>query len=348
VLVAVVLVVAVGAGAVWTVYGAQIADKLGWVQPDDYEGAGNGTEVDVTITAGDIGSDVAQTLVDSGVTASFDVFYELLLEREEEAVFIPGSYRLQQRMSAQAALDALLDPANRLVSTVAVREGITLPTIVELLSAGTGIPEADFEAVLDGDPAEFGVPADAPGFEGWLFPATYQFDPGVDARGIVQTMIDRMIESLDGFGVPPEDRLEVVTIASLLQREARMADDFYKVSRVIQNRLEAGMRLQFDSTAHYGAGRTGGSVWSDADELNDDNPYNTYVIDGLPIGPISAPGDHALDAALHPADGDWLFFVTVDLRTGETVFTRTADQHAAAVEQLRAWCRQPGNADYCD
>ena len=80
-------------------------------------------------------------------------------------------------------------------------------------------------------------------------------------------------------------------------------------------------------------------MFSTSAELNDDNPYNTYFITGLPIGPIGAAGDLAIDAALHPVDGPWVYFVTVNLDTGETVFSETNAQHEAAVQQLRQWCR---------
>src|SRR5690606_6355645 len=105
-----------------------------------------------------------------------------------------------------------------------------------------------------------GIPADAPNIEGYLFPATYTFDPGVDAKTVLQVLVNRTFQSLDAAGVAPEDRAGILTIASLIQREAGVnRDDFYKVSRVIQNRLDKGMQLQFDSTSHYGY------VWAHGD-----------------------------------------------------------------------------------
>lgn len=337
----VILLALVGAGAAtaWIMFEDRIRDVLGWAEPNDYVGDGNGTEIEVTIVSGQIGSDVAQTLVDAGVTKTFDAFYDLLLGLGDDApAFTPGTYRLEGEMSAQAALDALTDPANRLVNAVNIREGLTIPEYLELLEAGTGIPAAEFEAALD-DPASYGIPAEAPNFEGYLFPANYQFDPGVDARGIIQTLVNRAFQSLDAAGVPVEERHRVLTIASLIQREARLPDDFYKVSRVIQNRLDEGMRLEFDSTAHYGAGGASGSVFTTDEERAAVNDYNTYVIPGLPVGPIAGVGDTAIDAAMHPVDGPWIFFVTVNLETGETVFSETIAQHEAGVQQLRQWCR---------
>lgn len=327
-----------GFAVAWIFFEDRVREVLGWEEPIDYVGDGNGTEVDVTITSGQIGEDIAQTLFDSGVTMTFEAFYNLLLELDEQPNFIPGTYALQEEMSAQSALDALLDEENRRVNSAVIREGLTLSSYVELLSAGTGLPAEDFEAAI-ADYTSYGLPEDAVSLEGYLFPATYEFDPGLTARDIVQQLVNRTFQSLDAAGVAPEDRNRVLTIASIIQREARIADDFYKVSRVIQNRLEIPMLLQMDSTAQYGDDAQD-SAFSTAEQLEAVNGYNTYTHDGLPIGPIAGVGDLAIDAALHPVDGPWVYFVTVNLDTGETVFSESVDEHDRAVEQLRAWCRE--------
>lgn len=337
---------AAGAWYVWSNYESQVREVLGWELPNDYAGTGNGTEVLVTIYSGEIGSDVATSLFEQGVTMTFDAFYDLLLA-DPTISFVPGTYRLQEEMSARSALDALLDPANKVELSATVREGLRAGEVIEALSAGTGIPLADYEAAI-ADPSIYGIPDVAPNIEGYLFPATYTFEPGSTAEDHIRRLVDETFIRLDAAGVAPEDRHTVLTKASLVQREARLADDFYRVSRVVQNRLDNGWRLELDSTAQYGAGETG-SVWSSGDALGADNPYNTYVIEGLPIGPIAAPGDLAIDAALNPVEGPWFFFVTVNLATGETVFSETVAQHEQAVAQLRAWCRaSEENAAYCE
>lgn len=346
VLLSVLVIAAIGAGAVWVLYEDKVREVLGWELPIDYEGDGNGTPVEVVINAGDIGEDVARTLVDANVTLTFDAFYQLLLSQETEASFQPGTYALEENMSAASALAALQDPANRVVSRVLIKEGTKLPATLQLLADGTGVSIEDFET-SSLDLASFGLPAEAPTLEGYLFPATYTFDPGLTARDILQTLVSRTFASLDAQGVAPADRHRILTIASLTQKEARVEDDFYKVSRVVQNRLAAGMKLEFDSTAHYGA-ESQGSVWTSAEERADDNPYNTYFHTGLPIGPIGAPGDTAIDAAIYPADGTWIYFVAVNLATGETEFNTTLSQHNASVEKLRAWCKTEEAANYCD
>jgi UPF0755 protein len=212
---------------------------------------------------------------------------------------------------------------------------------IQVLSESLGIPYTDFEAAVT-DPSAYGVAADS--LEGWLFPAMYTFDPGVTAPQVIQRMVDRTVQSLDAAGVPVEERQRILTIASIIEREARITDDFYKVSRVIQNRLDIGMMLQMDSTSQYGYGEMGsGSVSTSGEAQFHDNPWNTYVIEGLPIGPIANPGDTAIDAAMHPADGPWLFFVTWNMDTGETIFTTTDAEHEEAKQQWFQWCRDNDN-----
>lgn len=341
-----------GAAYAWMNFEPQIRKVMGWeLPPPDYEGQGTG-EATVVIYSGDTGAEVTDALLKAGVIKDFDTFYTLLLEQEPPVQFFPGYYVLAQKMSSVEALKALQDPNNRVENTALIQEGRSADQVFDILNAATGVSVSDFEAAAK-DLAGLGLPADAPNIEGYLFPATYHFDPGVDAASVLRILVDRTFQALDSAGVAPEDRARVLTIASLIQREAGTnPEDFFKVSRVIQNRLAEGMKLQFDSTAHYGytwkhGEREDGGVFSSSAELADDNPYNTYVITGLPQGPIGAAGDLAIDAALHPADGPWLYFVTVNLDTGETVFTSTNAEHNAAVRQLQDWCRttQSPNCD---
>ncbi len=339
----VLLVLGIGATAAFLAFEPQLRDLFGPQQSADFAGSG-GDEVVVTITAGDIGSDVAQTLFDSGVTKSVGVFYELLLANPDVS-FLPGSYAVKKEMSAQSALDALQDPANKRELTVLLREGQSIGQALELVSAGTAVPLEELTAVA-ADPVSLGVPQEAPNLEGYLFPATYTFEPGLDARTILQQMVDRTFQALDEAGVAVQDRHRVLTLAALIQREAGpISDDFYKVSRVFTNRLETeGWKLESDATVSYGTGKTDTINTTEAERADASNPYNTYANPGLPVGPIGAAGDLAIDAALHPADGPWFFFVVVNLDTGETAFSTTFAEHQAAVARLAAWCESSGSA----
>jgi UPF0755 protein len=321
--------------AAWTLFEPQVREVMGWQLPVDYEGTGNGEEVVVVINDGDIGEDIANNLHDQGVTMTFKAFYDVLLA--EEPTFMPGTYKLQKEMSAESALAALQDPANRVVAGALIIEGTTLPTALKNLSEGTGIPLADFEAASK-DLASFGLPPEAPSLEGYLFPATYEFEPGQTAQQILQRLVSETFSRLDAAGVPVTDRHRVLTLAGLVQKEGGPEADFPKVARVFQNRIDQGMRLQSDATVSYGAGST--SIFTtDAERADASNPYNTYANDGLPIGPISAPGQAAIDAVLNPVPGPWLYFVLINGETGETAFSTTGAEHEAAVEVWQQWLR---------
>lgn len=343
VLLSLVVVAAVGASYVWFAYQPQVRHVLGWEDSNDFVGSGSG-QVVITVTNGQIGEDVAHTLKNAGVTKSFAAFYDLLLKQTPQVEFHPGSYSLKKSMSAKAALAAIRDPKNHVVTRVTLPEGITVKGVISRLAAlsdATGI-SADQLKVAAADYKSYGLPAEAPSLEGYLFPATYTLDPGTTAHGVFQTMVTEMFKRLDAAGVPQADRHHVLTLAALTQKEGGSASDFLKVARVWDNRLAQGMNLQSDATVSYGVGGTTIST-TDAERADKSNPYNTYANPGLPIGPISNPGQAAIDATLHPADGPWLYFVLVNGETGETTFSTTLAEHNAAVKVWQAWLRaHPG------
>jgi len=293
-----------------------------------------------------VGGDVAQTLADAGVVKTYEAFYSLLLENPD-VVFQPGSYKVKTEMSAQAALDALTDPANKVFTQVVIPEGTTLRGVLARLgdvSESTGVTLEALDAASK-DLASFGIPAQAPSLEGYLFPATYSFDPGMTAHDMLQRLVNEMFVRLDALGVAPDDRHRVLTLASVTQKEGNNTEDFFKIARVWQNRLDIGMPLQSDPTVSYGSGGTTIST-TDAERADTSNPYNTYANPGLPIGPISNPGDDAIEATLTPVEGPWLYFVLIDGETGETKFSTTFAEHNAAVKEWQQWLREhPGFDD---
>ena len=329
--------VATGGLWVWNTYGDKISEVMGWGPSKDFEaGQATGNAL-VTIKKGDGGQQISQAMYDAGVTKTSGVFYDMLVKENVVATFYPGVYKLQLKMTAAAALKALEDPKNKMQNSAVLPEGLSVAETISRIAQSVDVPLADLQAAVK-NPADYGV--NAPSLEGWLFPALYEFQPGATAKDVVSTLVQRTRDSLSAAGVPSADEQRVLTIASIIQREARAEGDFYKVSRVIQNRLDQGMKLQMDSTAQYGYGElhSGSASTSDAAQT-DDNPWNTYVIDGLPKTPIANPGDKAIDAAMHPAAGPWLYFVTVNLDTGETVFSTTYAEHEAAVKQWQDWCK---------
>ncbi|MGO1744913.1 MAG: endolytic transglycosylase MltG [Microbacterium gubbeenense] len=332
------LIAALAFGGWWAAkqIGGPIGDFFGVnAEPTDYEeGLATGEAV-IAIEQGDTGWEVSQKLNEAGVTMTESVFYDMLVSAQQNPEFRPGVYELQQKMTASAALTTLTDPDSRLPGVV-YPEGYTITQIVPIMASVLEVSEDDVNDAL-ADPSDYGVDADS--LEGWLFPAAYDFAPGTDATEAVQQMVDRTRSSLDDAGVQKEDRQRILTEASVIQREAAAEEDFFKVARVIENRLDDDMKLEMDSTAQYGVGEVhDGDVFSSAEALADDNAWNTYAHTGLPVGPISNPGDLAIEAAMNPADGDWLFFATVNLSTGETRFAETLAEHEENVALLDAWC----------
>ncbi|WP_238592022.1 endolytic transglycosylase MltG [Leifsonia sp. ALI-44-B] len=347
IVIVVVLALIVGGGVyAWNAIVPGITSIFATNEPDDYEGSGSG-EVLVTIISGDNGSDIAKTLKDEGVIASQDAFYQLLLAQADAPVFQPGTYALAKKMSAQAALDALQDPASKQANGFVIPEGTAMKDAFDLISSGTGVSVDDLNAAA-ADTASFGLPAEAKTLEGFLFPATYEFEPNTPAHDILKRLVDRMYEALDKAGVAPENRWKTVVLAALVQREAGLRDDYPKVARVFLNRSDPALwpsgLLQSDATVAYGTGNTHLVTTTDAERADANNPYNTYVHPGMVIGPISNPGDIAIDAAVHPADGSWLYFVTWNLETGETVFSNTLEEHEAGVRKWQQWMKD--NPDY--
>ena len=335
-IVALVILAGIGIAAAWGI--PRVIDRFSG--PEDYPGPGTG-EVIVQVQSGQNGYDVAATLVEQDVVASAEAFTDILVA-DPSIQLQPGAYRLMQQMSAQGAVDALVDPANKVELRVTVPEGYTLPQVLERLERDLGIPQAEL-LQASGDLAHFELPEDAVSLEGWLFPATYTFDEGVTAVDVLSTMVERQRQALETAGVAEADQERVLTFASIVQREARLPEDFGRVARVFQNRLDVGMPLQSDATVAYGTGNLHVVTTTAEERADASNPYNTYANPGLPVGPIGAPGDTAIQATLAPTEGDWLYFVTVNPETGETVFSETLAEHEVGVAQFQQFLRDnPG------
>jgi UPF0755 protein len=303
----------------------------------DFEGPGEG-EVVVRIEPGDDGLLVTQKLLDAGVIRDLDSFYRHLIDNN--AVFYPGSFMMKLQMSNKAAFDVLSSASNAMTYKVTIPEGYRAIQIFDELSRITGIAAEEFRSVAE-DLAGFGIPAQAQTIEGYLFPATYSFDTQATAEDILAAMVSRMKQELERLGVAEENWHSTLTLASIVQREAKLEADFYKVSRVFANRIAIDMKLETDPTISYSYSGKDMSEVSRAEQIK--HGYNTYLLEGLPPGPIASPGALALEATLNPVDGDWLFFVTINLESGETKFSRTLAEHESYVVFLRQWERENPN-----
>lgn len=300
----------------------------------DYEGVGQGT-VTVIIASGDSGADIAKTLFDAGVIASERAFILAAQDNPASANIKPGHYFMAREMKAEYALLYLLDDARRDVRKITIPEGKTLDYYFQKIADLTEHSLEEVQAAA-ADTTAIGLPDQANGnLEGWLFPSTYQFNPGVTPTDVLSAMVAQTVTVLNKNGVAPEDRLRVLTIASLVEREARLDEDRPMIAGVIQNRLNQGMKLDLDATIKYFQPSDGPFV--SAADKQIDNPYNTYKYAGLPPGPIAGPGEKSIQAAIAPSVHDYLFYVTVDLWTGETRYAATYAEHLRNVELLQAW-----------
>jgi len=346
----VVILALIGGGALfaWNTFQPQVKSVMGRFDhtPTDYKGDGTG-KVQITIKQGDTGETIAKTLATAGVTMTPQAFYQLLLSTKPDPVFQPGVYQLRKHMSAQSALTLLQDPSSRLEHTLLIREGDRESTVLQNAATATGLPLSELQTAAK-DPSKYDLPPQAKTLEGFLFPATYTFDPGVTANEVISTLVARTKQAFQEDGMPtdPDKLWKTVILASIVQAEAGANPaDLPKIAGVFQNRLDKGMKLESDATVTYGLGKYA-VFTTDEQRADTSNAYNTYAHTGLTPGPIGNPGDGALKAAAHP-EGDYLFFTVVNLRTGETAFATTADGQDANVAKLQAWCRDPANKSFC-
>ncbi|MFX4273187.1 endolytic transglycosylase MltG [Propionibacteriaceae bacterium Y1685] len=338
------LVILVGGG--WFVVD-QVSGKVSELGlAPDYEGPPK-NDVVVTVPSGATLTDIGDVLVEKDVVKSAKAFSNAVKEHPEQVSIQAGTYRLKQQMPARDALKALLDPKSLLRDFVTVPEGLRLSAQIDTISKATKIPKDQLNKAVKSK--NLGLPDYADGnAEGFLFPNTYEYSEETSAEELVKQMVEQynsVTSSLDFEGRAESlefTPLELLTIASIVEREVRRPEDQAKVARVIVNRLAQDQALQMDSTVHYAVNKSDVVTTTDEDRKNR-SPYNTYVHKGLPPGPISAPGRAALEAASSPEAGDWMFFVTVNLETGETRFAKTYDEHQANVALFQKWCQEnPG------
>lgn len=323
----------------------QVISRLSGVP--DFPGPGSGS-VQVEIQSGETLAQIGNSLKDLGVVASVDGFIAAANDNPDSGSIAPGLYNLLLEMKSSDAILALLDPANRVVTRVVIPEGKRVTWIIETLATETGIPLADFEAAV-AKANELGLPDYAGGnAEGFLFPATYEFGPDTTAEQMIGEMISRFNAEAKAINLEARaaemgrSPYEIVIVASLLEVEGHPRD-FTKVARVVYNRLAEPMPLQFDSAVNYGLDKT--DVILTTELLNVDTPYNVYLRPGLPPTPIDSPGTESLEAALNPAAGDWIYFITVDLNTQETKFTRSYSEFLLWKDDFLAFCE--ANSGVC-
>jgi peptidoglycan lytic transglycosylase G len=347
-----VLVLIVAGVSAWAV------PKLFGSDNSDYTGAGTGSVV-VTVHQGDSLTTIGDTLVRANVVKSIGAFTDAADANSAATNIQPGSYRLTTRIPAKTAVAQLLDPAHRVrEADITLPEGGTTLDLEERLVAapcknpppgkvcGLGLDQAAVTKALH-DVAGQGLPTNfmnddntAPtSLEGFLFPATYNFDRTGTVSDLLQQMVSTFIERARATNFAASAKplhlspYQELVVASIAQSEARFPDDFAKVARVILNRIAAHMPLKIDATTRYGAALAGLDP-SKVDYAHYATPYNSYLHTGLPPTPISNPGTAAMRGAAHPAKGNWLYYVNGD-KAGHLYFTNSDTKFAQAVQRCR-------------
>ena len=304
----------------------------------DYEGSGRGS-VEIRINSGDTASDIATALLESDVIASERAFQNAATANPDSRAIQPGLYSVRMEMSAEAALQLLLDPASRVTDLVTIPEGFTVEQVLPVLAEATDIALGDYQAAA-GDVAGIGLPGYARGrLEGFLYPSTYELDPEQGATQVLQSLTTQFTttagqlqleERAQSLGLTP---YEVVVVASMIQSESRIDSERPMIARVIYNRLAQGIPLGIDATSAYELNKPG--IELTTEDLQNDTPYNTRINLGLPPTPISNPGEASLEAALSPAVGSWIYYVLED-EEGNHFFTESAAEFEAAKAQCEA------------
>jgi UPF0755 protein len=326
------LVLAVGGFAVWRV----ASWARGQVDPPGEPGAA----VVLELPTGSSTSGISAILEEAGVIPDATA-YEWYVRLKGGPAFQAGEYTFYENSSVWEALDVLRAGPDKVAQAVQIRvtvpEGLTFAQIVEAVDETEDLPftGAQFEAELRSGrhasayaPSAGELPEGAiEPYEGLLFPDTYFLATDATAAELVDQMIGRMDQVMTdlGYGELGEesglDAYDLLIVASLIEREARVPNDRAKISRVIHNRLAVGERLGIDATVVY----TTGDNEITAEDLATESPYNTRLVRGLPPTPIASPGRAALEAAIAPAPGQWMFYVLAD-ESGRHAFSVTQDE----------------------
>ena len=314
-----------------------------------------GAPVNFTINDGDTMSSVASRLDADGIIANATLF-RWYASTKGNITLVPGYYALKPGDNAGNIIEALSTPPAQTFVSVTFPEGMTIAQMGERLSSKlTFMSQADFvAAATDGSIVSDLLPKGVTSLEGLLFPDTYQVSgDGSEAR-VVSTMagmmqrVARQVDLKSGAKIRGFSQYEILIIASLIEREAKVPEDRAKIAQVIYNRLTEKMKLEIDASVKYGLDPA--MTWTEMKAT--DHPYNTYIYPGLPPTPIANPGRASIQAALAPSGpppktdeacvglpaGEkcrYLYYVLAD-KTGRHVFATTYEQHLANIEKSRA------------
>ena len=307
----------------------------------DYYDSQEGEEVQFTVNSGEDASTIAQHLVQQDIVKTTEGFLHAVNAQNAGSKLQPGVFTLRKHMSSTSVVGVLID-TSAAQGILQVKSGETVSDVINAAAAASGIDVSQFQSIISAGGNSI-LPAEAGGnYEGWFEPGSYNVsDSSTTAQSVITQLVQARIAKLDELGIPEGQREEKINVASIIENEVNKDEYRGKVARVIYNRLEQDMPLGMDSVVAYGNG-VESSQLTDA-MLNDpSNPYNDRVNKGLPPTPISNPGDASLSAAMSPEEGDWLYFCTVNLQTGETKFTASEDEFYQFRDEYKQWLAANG------
>jgi UPF0755 protein len=322
-------------GMLAALVGLVVFQALQWSAAREPKPVPPGQQVTFTVNAGEGSVEIGRNLREAGVVDSVNRFRDVAEERGLDGLLKPGTYQLVTGMSIDAVLDILAKGPSTGIP-VTIPEGFTVAQIVDKLAETEQFTKEEVEQALKSkDLIVNHRPKGEDSLEGLLFPDTYGIEPDDTAVGVIQAMLDQLEIVLSRYelSAAPQNLTpyQLLIVASMIEREARVDADRPKIAAVIYNRLAAGKRLEIDATVEYAVGH--GDLT--AKDLRSGSPYNTYTSDGLPPTPIAAPGEAAIKAALQPADGDWIYYVLAT-KEGEHAFTKSYREFLKLKAQAKA------------
>ena len=333
VLVGIVIFGAAAAGAYLYIYRGELRESAHAA----FKPAGAPT-IDVVIPKGTGPKGIAQILEDKGVIGNATLFYRWVrFVAKKSGALKAGEYELSPSMTPEE-LVALLEVGKPPEVKITVPEGLRKEEVAQIIAdAGFGSKDAIVAAMNDAKlVADFGVPAGVSGgIDGYLFPDTYQFPKSTPPEKILRRMRARLDDVVDDKMKARMSEMgwtlhKVLTLAAIVEKETGAKAERPHIASVFHNRMKRGMKMQTDPTVIYGIPSYDGNIRKE--DLLRVHPYNTYVIAGLPPGPIAQPGLEAIKAALWPADTNDLYFVAKG-DSGEHQFCPTLECHNAAVQK---------------
>jgi UPF0755 protein len=324
-------------GLLLALAGLVVFQALQWSAARERKAPPPGQQVTFTVRAGEGSVEIGRNLRDAGVVDSVNRFRDVAEERGLDGSLKPGTYKLVTGMSIDAVLD-LLARGPSTGTPLTIPEGWTVAQIAARLADTRQFTRDEVDKALESK--DLIVPYRPEGetsLEGLLFPETYGIEDKDTAESVLQDMLSQLeivMQRQDLSEIPRGlNTYQLLIVASMIEREAKIPADRARIAAVIYNRLGIGKPLEIDATVEYAVGH----AKLTAKDLRSSSRYNTYIHKGLPPTPIAAPGEAAIQAALKPADGDWIYYVLTD-KDGSHAFTRSYQEFL----KLKAEARRKG------